>query len=217
MKPIYLLFILFYINFSAQKPTSDSLSTLDYQKLKSKFYEYYDDDKVVQSNAIAQYYLLKAKKAQNNLQIGEGYILLHFNKDFPTALKFLDSLKAITKNIKDTSYPTRTFLMIGNLHYKYDNLKEALDNYILALKYAKEQRDEKQIEYADLNIAYLNSYIGKNVEAAKIFRHYLYESNQTKDEYQNNKTRVSLINSYLEINKLDSANILIQEALEKVL
>ena len=217
MKLRYIFFAIFFNVFSAQRTKADSLKNLDYQSLKNKFYEYYDVDKAVQSNTIAQYYLLKAKKAKNSLQIGEGYILLHYNKDFPTALKYLDSLNAITKNIKDKSYPTRTFLMIGNLHYKYDNLKEALDNYILALKYAKEQKDEKQIEYANLNIAYLNSYIGKNIEAAKIFRHYLYKSNQTKDEYQNNKTRVSLINSYLEINKLDSANILIQEALESSL
>ena len=217
MKLRYIFFALFFNVFVAHRTKADSLKNLDYQSLKNKFYEYYDGDNAVQSNTIAQYYLLKAKKAKNSLQIGEGYILLHYNKDFPTALKYLDSLNAITKSIKDKSYPTRTFLMIGNLHYKYDNLKEALDNYILALKFANEQKDEKQIEYVNLNIGYLNSYIGKNIEAAKIFRHYLYKSNQTNDEYQNNKIRVSLINSYLEINKLDSANILIQEAIESPL
>ncbi|MDP9956596.1 AraC-like DNA-binding protein [Epilithonimonas hungarica] len=217
MKPISFLFALFFNFFSAHKINTDSLRNLDYQSLKNKFYKYYDDDQTVQSNTIAHYYLLKAKKEKNQLQIGEGYILLHFNKDFPTALCYLDSLTKITKNITSNLYPARTFLMKGNLYYKYDNLKEALDNYILALKYAKEQNDEQQVEFANLNIAYLNSYIGKNIEAAKIFRHYLYSSDKTKDEYQHNQNRVSLINCYLEINKLDSANILIHEALESSL
>ncbi len=62
-----------------------------------------------------------------------------------------------------------------------------------------------------MNIAYLNSYIGKNLEAAKIFRHYLYNGNNITDEYQHKQMRVSLIYCYIELNKLDSANILIKE------
>jgi AraC-like DNA-binding protein len=196
---------------NAQKNKIDSLYELKYSELKNKFYDYYDHIKVQQSEQIAQYYLQKAKKEKNILEIAEGYNLMHFNKDFPTALKYVDSLAARTKNITGNLYPARTYLIKGNLYYKNDNLKSALDNYILGLKYAKEQNDERQTAYANMNIAYINSYIDKNAEAAKTFRHYVYNRNDIIDDYQHNQMRMALISCYIDINKLDSANILINE------
>ncbi|WP_213276996.1 helix-turn-helix domain-containing protein [Chryseobacterium indologenes] len=212
MKYIFLILIFLFNNLiSAQENKIDSLYEFNYTQLKNKFYDYYDHNQTLQSKRIAKYYLQKAKKEKNTFEIAEGYNLIHFNEDFPTALKYIDSLAVITKNIKGNLYPARTYLIKGNLYYKYDNLKAALDNYVLGLKYAKEQNDEKQTAYANMNIAYINSYIGKNVEAAKIFRYYLYNRNNITDKYQHNQIRIALISCYLEINKLDSANILIQE------
>ncbi|WP_276964747.1 helix-turn-helix transcriptional regulator [Chryseobacterium sp.] len=211
MKVIFSILLFLNSFIYAQKRIVDALSEFNYSQLKSKFDDYYDNDKVSESKIIAQYYLQKAKKEKNNLEIAEGYILIHFNEDFPTALKYIDSLEIITKNIKGSLYPTRTYLMKGNLYFKYDYLKKALDNYIIALQYAKDQNDQKQIAYANINIAYLNNYLGKYAEAAKIFRNYLYNPNNITNESQHNQIRVSLINCYIELNKLDSANILIKE------
>lgn len=212
MKYIFLIIILLLSNWaSAQGTKIDSLDELKYSELKNKFYDYYDHIKIPQSEQIARYYLQKAKKEKNTLEIAEGYNLMHFSKDFPTAIKYVDSLASITKNVTGNLYPTRTYLIKGNLYYKNDNLKSALDNYILGLKYAKEQNDERQMAYANMNIAYINSYIGKNKEAAKTFRHYVYNRNNITDDYQHNQMRIALISCYIEINKLDSANILIQE------
>lgn len=215
MKKQFLLFFYLLVGFHvlyAQKILiNDSLEEYSYSDLKDKFYEYNDNGKTVQSKLIAKYFLQKAKKNKSNLQIADGYVLVHFNENFSNALKYLDSANEASKNLKGTMYPSQTYLMKGNLYYKYDNLKFALDNYILGLQYAKKQKDEKQIAYANMNIAYLNSYIGKNLEASKIFRHYLYNGNKITDEYQHNQMRVSLIYCYIELNKLDSANILIKE------
>ncbi|BAP29830.1 CheY family receiver domain protein [Chryseobacterium sp. StRB126] len=201
----------------AQKGKFDNLYEFTYSELKNKFYDYYDYNKTSDAKQIARYYLQKAKKEKNTLEIAEGYILVHFYEDYPTALKYLDSLTTITKTVKGNLYPTRTYLTKGNLYYKHDNLKAALDNYILGLKYAKEQHDEKQTAYANMSIAYINSYIGKNAEAAKTFRYYLYNGNNITDTYQHNQIRIALISCYLEINKLDSANILIKEGQKSIL
>ncbi|MDC8102349.1 helix-turn-helix domain-containing protein [Chryseobacterium rhizosphaerae] len=215
MKHIFLIKIIIILLFGnlvyAQRSKIDSLYEFEYPELKNKFYDYCDHNKVPQAKQIAKYYLQKAKKENNILEIAEGYNLIHFNEKFPTALKYIDSLATITKDIKGNLYPARSYLLKGNLYYKHDNLKAALDNYILALKYAKEQNDKKQTAYANMNIAYINSYIGKNAEAAKIFRYYLYNGNNITDDYQHNQMRIALISCYLEINKLDSANILIKE------
>ena len=208
------LFIFLSNLFCAQDNKIDSLKILSYKELKNKFYNYYENIKTDQSKIIAQYYLQKAKKEKNALQIADGYVLIHFNENFSNALKYLDSTATVTKNLKGTIYPSQTYLMKGNLYYKHDNLKKALDNYILGLQYAKAQKDRKQTAYANMDIAYLNSYIGKNADAAKTFRYYLYNGDDITDESQHSQMRISLIYCYIELNKLDSANILIKEGLK---
>jgi len=210
MKVIFSILLFLSNLISAQKNIVDSLSEFNYTQLKNKFYEYDENSKTGQAKHIAQYYLQKAKKEKNILQIAEGYNLMHLNEDFSTALKYIDSLSVITKDIQGDLYPARIYIIKGNLYYKYDNLKLALDNYILGLQYAKDQKDEKQIAYANLNIAYLNSYMGKNKEAAKTFRYYLYNA-ENLSEADLNQIRVSLIYCYTGINKIDSADILIKE------
>ncbi|SDQ29306.1 AraC-type DNA-binding protein [Chryseobacterium soldanellicola] len=213
MRFIFPIILLFTNCFFAQGNKIDTLNKFGYSELKNKFYNYNDNIKTDKAKIIAQYYLQKAKNEKNTLQIADGYVLTHFNENFSNALKYLDSAATITKNLKGTIYPSQTYLMKGNLYYKYDNLKVALDNYILGLQYAKEQKDQKLTSYANMNIAYLNSYIGKNAEAAKTFRYYLYNGKNITDESQHNQMRVSLIYCYIEINKLDSAKLLIKEGL----
>ena len=197
----------------AQNDIVNTLKNLNYTELKNRFDHYYNEDKVLESKIVSRYYLQKAKKENNNTEIAEGYILAHFNEDFPIAMKYIDSLTLVTKKIEGNLYPARTYITKGNLYYKHDHLKAALDNYILGLEYAKKHKNPKQIAYANMNIAYLNSYMGKNLEAAKTFRSYLYSDDIT-DEDQRNQMRVSLIYCYIEMNKIDSANILIQEGLK---
>jgi tetratricopeptide (TPR) repeat protein len=214
MKSVYLFLIILSCNLPyAQSKSIDTLKTFTYKDLKNTFYNYYENDKTVESRSIAKYYLQKAKKEKNDEEIAEGYIIVHLNETFSNALKYLDSLSMISKKLHGNNSKAKIFILKGGLYYKHDNLKASLDNYILGLKYAKTQNNQELINATNMNIAYLYCYMGKNAEAAKTFRYYLYNENNIKDEYQHNQTRVSLINCYIEINKLDSANILIQEGL----
>lgn len=211
MKFMYPIVLLLGNLIYAQNGKADTLNNFTYSQLKNKFYESYENEDVFKTKLIAQCYLNKAKKEKNNLQIAEGYILAHFNENFSSALQYIDSLAIISKNINGSLYPTRTYLMRGNLYFKHDYLKKALDNYIIALQYAKDRKDQKQFAYANINIAYLNNYLGKYTEAAKTFRYYLYNSNDITNDSQHNQILVSLIYCYIELGKLDSANILIKE------
>nr|WP_315032754.1 helix-turn-helix transcriptional regulator [uncultured Chryseobacterium sp.] len=211
MKYLFLFIILFSSFIAAQKNKVDSLGELKYSELKNKIYDHFQHNKISEAGQIAKYYLQKAKTEKNTLEIAEGYNLVHYNEDFPTALKYIDSMEVITKNIKSDIYPARIYMIKGGLYYTNNNLKAALDNYILGLKYAKEQNDKKQIAHANINIAYINNYIGKNIEAAKIFRYYLYHKDDIINDQQSSQMRLALISCYLEMDKLDSANILIKE------
>lgn len=212
MKRIFTFLLLSANFFYAQKQLTDSLKGFSYAELKKKFNDYDEKDKIQESKIIAKYYLQKAKSEKNNLQMVEGYLLVHFNEDFPVAMKYIDSVFIVTKNTRESSYDAIAYRMKGNLYYKNDNLKAALDNYIVSLKYAQRQKDQKLIAYANLNIAYINSHIGRNVEAAKMFRHY-YESDELS-ESEHNQTRVNLINCYIESDQLDSVGVLIKEGLD---
>ncbi len=68
-----------------------------YGELENNFYKGKSgDDKIRKNNA--ELYLKKAKAENNVDQIAEAYVLLHFDKPLPVALKYLDSLQKITKN-----------------------------------------------------------------------------------------------------------------------
>ncbi|RTZ49739.1 hypothetical protein EJ377_05440 [Chryseobacterium arthrosphaerae] len=139
--------------------------------------------------------------------------MLHFDKPLPVALQYLDSLQSITKNSEEDYYPARTYLLRGNLYYRSDNPQAALNNYILGLKYAKEKKNKRQIAMANISIAYLNNYIGKHAETAKTLRYYAYNADYMNPE-ERQLLKLNLADAYIEINKMDSAYILIQEGLK---
>ncbi len=65
---------------------------------------------------------------------------------------------------------------------------------------------------ANVSIAYLNNYIGKHAETAKTLRYYAYNADYMNQE-ERQLLKLSLADAYIEINKMDSAYILIQEGL----
>lgn len=104
-------------------------------------------------------------------------------------------------------------MLRGNLFFRYDHQKEALNNYILGLKYAKENGTKRQIAFAEISIAYLNNYIGKHNEAIKKLRFYLYNAPYlTENELSD--VHLNLTSSYLDIERTDSAKVLIEEGLQ---
>jgi len=189
---------------------NDSLKKYSYEKLEEKFY----NGAAVNSSAsaiYAKYYLEKAKLENNKNQISEAYVMLHFSSDFPDALKYIDSLKNNTTGQKEYP-PSRIFLLKGNLYFKYDDKKNALNNYILALKDARAKQNLRHIAKAEISIAYLHNFIGKHAETVKTLRRYLHSDFFHESELDD--IRLGLADAYIEIKKLDSAKILINEGLE---
>ncbi|AZA79214.1 helix-turn-helix domain-containing protein [Chryseobacterium sp. G0186] len=214
MKYLQLLFfVVFGITTAQTVHTIDSLKGYSYLDLENKFYDYNYEGKSVESNLIASYYLQKAKRENNNTQIAEGYAYKCINENKENAFKYIDSMALVAKRIHDNVYPARVYLLRANIFFKYDHQKEALDNYIIGLKYARQKGNKRQVALAETNIAYLNSYIGKHAEAAKVLRYYL-DNADYLHENEIEKIRTNLADTYIEINKMDSANILINEGLE---
>jgi len=217
MRSAYLLLFILVFNLSPSKgKINDTLKIYSYSQLKEKFYDYVGNDKISNANVISKYYLQKAKDEKNTTEITEGYVLRHFNLDLQNALKYIDSISIYKKDLDQKIYPARIYLLRGNLYLRHDNLKLAFENYMLGLKYAKEKNNERQIAIANISVAYLNNYIGKHAEAAKILRFYLYHGNYF-NEAEQGRIHYNLADTYIEINKMDSAKTLIQEGVQAAL
>lgn len=217
MKKQFLLLLFFLSGFSVfnsqNKITNDSLKKYTYLELKSKFDDYHYRDNVHVTKSIAKYFLQKAKAENNQTQIAEGYMLMQFNATFSDALKYIDSVEIYSDKLDKKIYPAKTYLLRGNLYFKFDHLKQALNNYILALKYSKESKNERQIAFAELNIAFLQNYIGQYKEAAKTFKSYLY-NDKSLYSIERNQIQQNLVDAYIALDKLDSAKVLINEGIQ---
>lgn len=212
IKSLLLFLIIGVVFYHAQTLNirKNSLEERTYEELEKEFYNSPAGE--INSKSIADYYLKKAKSEKNTTQIAEGYVMLHFAEDLPNALKYLDSLQYITKSSKENIYPARIYLLRGNLYSKNDNLQSAFNNYILGLKYAKEKGNKRQIAMAHISIAHLNNYIGKHAETAKVLRHYAYDTDYMNED-EKNSLKLNLADAYIEINKMDSAYVLIKDGL----
>jgi AraC-like DNA-binding protein len=217
MRYFFLLFIGYCNLLYSQNSLFENLNKYSYEELENKFYSYKDNNENEESRIVAEFYIKKAKKENKDKKyIAEAYVLNHYNRDLPVALKFIDSLEIISKNLQDEKYPARIYLFKGMLYYNADNLKLALENYITALKYAKEKNNKRQIAIADLQIAYLNGYIGKPQEAAKVLKYYYDNSGSlTNEDIQH--IQINLADSYLDIDENKKALTLIEKGLKYTL
>ncbi|WP_081873986.1 helix-turn-helix domain-containing protein [Chryseobacterium sp. JM1] len=207
-----MLLILVYSLFFSQNKGPDSLQKYSYQELQQKFYNYNNSNQTDHAQRISTYFLHKAHLEKDDEQKAEGYVMMHFNENLPNALKYLDSLQVITRKSTKPFYPARVYLLRGNLYSKFYNVKAALGNYVLTLEHAREKGNKRQIAFAEINIAYLNNYVGRYRDAANTLKHYLYKTDYL-DQKDYDNMHVNLADTYIDLNKMDSANILIKEGL----
>jgi len=190
----------------------DTLKRLNYLDLENKFYNLKNNERINDSKIIAQYYLKKAKFENNKDRIADGYVLMYYNQTESISLKYIDSIEIIKKNISNDIYPTRIYLLKGRLFYDSDNIKLSLENFITALKYAKEKNNKRHIALAELYIAYLNNYIGKHQEAAQILQYY-YDNDNYFNSSEQEHIRLNLADTYIDVGNLETALKLIQQGL----
>ena len=215
LKYILLLTFIYNTFLYSQNKNLDTLGKYTYEELEDKFYNYKDANKLENSKIIARYYLQKARQERKDKKyLAEGYIFNQYNQDLTISLKYIDSLEVLSKDLQDDRYPARIYLLKGLLYNQFDNEKAALENFVTALKYAKEKNNKRQIAIADLQIAYLNGYIGKHEETVKVLEYYYthqdFLTNQDIEHIQ-----ISLADAYLDIHKYEEALKLIQKGIKQ--
>ncbi|MDV3750189.1 hypothetical protein CMU19_02155 [Elizabethkingia anophelis] len=212
----YLIFLLGYGMLYGQNKVvsnSDTLKKYNFSELEDKFYYQKDNGNTKFSKLIAEYYLNKAKANKDIDHTAEGYVLMHYNESPSTSIKFIDSLQKLKIKTDNDIYPTRIYLLKGKLYYENDNQKLALENFVTALRYAKNKNNKRHIALAEIYIAYLKNYIGKHREAISILEYY-YNHADYLTSNDREHIRVTLADIYLDVNDYKSAIKLVQEGLD---
>ena len=158
----------------------------------------------------AKKYLEKAKKNNDKIKMADGYKFLSKAYSGEIKLKYADSIIFVSKNLNHKEYPARGFITKGNVLYESGKSKEALNQYLIALKFAEQNKNEFQEFVINFNIGLLKNILGERDEAQKIFEYSvdLIEKNKENTQYFNVYHRVlyALADSYVYSNKYDLAD-----------
>lgn len=214
-----LLFGFFQLVVSQQR-IPDSLKNHSFDELKTLFFEnmHIDSLSIFYSNT----HLKRAKKDKNTLKIAEGYLLKSYISDFDSAIKYSDSIIALTNNIKNNDYPALGYMAKGYHYYNAGNESKALDLYLEAYEYAKTNKNQKlQIEIKQF-IGGIKYNFGNYDEALETFKDQLnLIKNQTnfKEDYYTDYIIVldDLSKTYLRGGRPDSALIYVNEGIKNCL
>jgi AraC-like DNA-binding protein len=203
------ILIVFSLSFSigfAQKEVKKD----GYDELKKLFFD--NANNKSKQKVYAKAYLDKAKKENNNNKIIRGYYLHSLVHEKDKALIYLDSVIEYSFNTDDEHFPNSAYCekaFILESQFKYN---EALQNYLLAEKYAISKNRVDDYYVARYYVAITKSEsLGETKEALniykEIFNHYkngkVFGTDYSKVIYQ--KAIFGIADSYKALKSADSA------------
>ncbi len=193
----------------------DSLKEISFEELKNRFYQ----DSIANNEKLyAKTYIKKGVNVNDSLEVAKGYYLLFVISKDSVALSLLDKGLEFSKNQLTEEYPAVFYYNKGDFYFERANYKEALNNYFIALNLSK--KNNPFLAYnTKFNIGSLKSRIGKYEEALEIFKEfYNYvlseDSEYPKEYYHRLIPMISLSDTYMKLNILDTATVINKEGIK---
>jgi len=233
-KLYYLLgFIFLSTIIHAQDFSKETLQKLGDEELLSLFNEV-ENDSII-SEKVAQVYIDRARKENDTIKMARGYDRLarifHTQKN----LKFVDTLINLTRDLNHITYPAQGYILRGYYYGTIENLKLETENYLKAYNIALTNDNITQQMYTLDKLIFLKSVWGNKREALELQKkrhelikdkNYIKKVNKTTregakayfDDLHLNYELSSIENfvfCYLNLKKLDSANIFLKKGLQK--
>ncbi|MFC7772559.1 hypothetical protein [Flavobacterium sp. GCM10027622] len=200
------LFIFSFSIMSAQKEAKKE----SYDELKKLFFD--NANNKTKQQIYAKAFLDKAKKEKNNNKIIRGYYLHSLIHEKDKALIYLDSVILYSINTDDEHFPNSAYCEKAFILESLFKYNEALQNYLLAEKYAihKNRIDDYYVARYYVAITKSES-LGETKEALniykEIFNHYkngeVFGTDYSKVIYQ--KAIFGIADSYKALKSTDSA------------
>lgn len=208
MRKIYLILLIIYpILLLSQSIKGfnipDSLKTKNFNQLNERY-----SKELNSKNNLAELYanciVLKAKQEKKDLNLADGYKLLHLLKNDESSTHYIDSMIVLSKKINNTDYISEAYKHKGNFYYTKGKYSNALDYYLKSKNYTKKDSETSQI--LDFNIGLLKLELGNYKEALSLFlsfENYL-ENNNFTNRVDYASCLYAIAYTY---NKLDQINL----------
>lgn len=200
---------------------------LSFEKIEKKLDNLQHDK--VQALALIDYYIKKSKREKNSESLLYAYRYASKYNPVPKSFKYADSALTIAIDSKNTKVITDAYLNKGTIFMDEGRYKRALDNILIAHKYAVQLKDDylinKTIYFIAQNKIYLGNYedanrelktcvayfkahaddlaLGKNSQMYYLYSLMCYLDTNTKTgNQQENKALIANIIPYLHKNNL---------------
>ncbi|TDE01961.1 helix-turn-helix domain-containing protein [Flavobacterium hiemivividum] len=162
-----LLFFLLPIVLFAQVHKKD-LSKLPYDDLKKLFFDNVKNQ--TNQKEYAHLYLAKAKYENNSVEKAKGYYLYSLLSDGTKAIRYLDSAIACSKTSNDIKFPAYAYSQKGYVLKNQFKYREAIDNFIIAEKYARKNNPDFYYKVKFSIAALRSEELGEVPEALDLYR-----------------------------------------------
>lgn len=217
------LFIVFLFfsqeNVSQSRILSDieSWYTFDFEKLSEKFLTLKKDTLLYRK--YANVYISKARKNGDVIRQSNALFLLGKISDERNAIKYGDSIIAITKNIKDFVYPARAHLLKARNYGRLQLYSESLSELVIADNLASLHQNYDQRTRINLFIGILKTNLGEYEDALKRFKlakNYYEKKFAVNTKFSNDYLRAlfAVSNGHLRIKKYDSAHYYMKKGMD---
>ncbi|NER12726.1 helix-turn-helix domain-containing protein [Leptobacterium flavescens] len=217
---VCLCFLIVNIGFSQikiQNKASDSLLAKGYEELLEK-YHYFRYEDATKAHDYITAYLYKAKKNNDSLKIAAGFHWLGRISDPEKEQQYADSIILVTRNKQNERYPAVGYANKGYWAYYFGAYNKALDFYLKAYEFAVKNENLKIQREIKHNLASLRTVCGFYEEAHQLHLEDL-EFIESQTDYKI-KDRVNylaaisnLSSSFIQLKKLDSADIYIKKGI----
>lgn len=193
IKRKYFSFLVSFCLVSAYGQQEESYSTPPDSLLRKSYEALQEDFNTVKNDSLkalyAKAYLEKSIADRDPVKQADAWYFLSLLHPPAVAERYADSIISLTENIEDDTYPARGFLVKGLALYRKGKYKEALDQWVKAYAYARENRNTSQQLEVTYQIGALKTDLGEHEDALAIFRSYLREAEK---KYQAGKSNLNL-------------------------
>ena len=128
---VMLLFLYSICGFSQEVKLQDTLARYSFEELSKKFYAAKPDS--LRAVMYAKYYINKAQKEKDTIELGSAYYRLSdITRDSTYFVKYWNRIIKTTKNTKNSLYPSFSYLKLGDYYFHQGEKDKALKNYLLS-------------------------------------------------------------------------------------
>lgn len=182
----------------------DTLEQYSFKELSNKFYEAKPDS--LKAVLYAKYYIDKAIKEKDTLQMADGYYFLSdITKDSIHFVNYWNNIIKNTKNLNNKLYPAISYLELGNFYFYKGKKDIALNNYLQANIAEKKSNNDSLKCIITHRFGLIKSRNKKYKEAISLYKDAYKYYNNTNIDNNYYSLIINISTAYKKLQKYDSA------------